>query len=161
VVEEPKPARPGKIVVKRRDLASEDDLRKQLLKAPEVNLDYPRIKQETSGLILQTAARLQPNQPPHFTPTLLVKRQDLTGLPWRMGADCQLGKEPAENLHAQSRKMRTLLAEATNDGNNLVAAPGGRVNPQLAAALAAARRQPAAAKPADLRQPSDKLRDKL
>src|SRR5205823_4598661 len=38
---------------------------------------------------------------------------DFFGLPMRMGVDCQLGKEAAENLHVLSRKLRTLVASST------------------------------------------------
>src|SRR5260370_39073985 len=37
-------------------------------------------------------------------------------LPMRMGVDCQLGKEPAENLQVLSRNLRTLLAKVIPQG---------------------------------------------
>jgi hypothetical protein len=41
---------------------------------------------------------------------------DLTALPMRQGLDCRLGKEPAENLHVLSRKLRALLDQAVPPG---------------------------------------------
>ena len=60
--------------------------------------------------------RLQPGLLSHALPDLLVKRNDLLGLPMRMGVDCQLGKEPAESLQGYSRKLREALAPARGKG---------------------------------------------
>lgn len=106
---EAKPAKPEKVHIVRRDRASDEELRRQLLKAPELTLDPPGMY-KTSSQILATAGRPTVGQS-HFTPTLLSTRTDLRGMPFRMGAECQLGKEPAENMQEMSRKMRTLLAK--------------------------------------------------
>jgi HEAT repeat protein len=48
----------------------------------------------------------------HAGPTsFLSDRIDLQGLPFLNGADCQLGKEPAENLQALSRALRVNIRD--------------------------------------------------
>jgi hypothetical protein len=51
----------------------------------------------------------------------------MAGLPMRMGHDCQLGKEPAENLQAQSRKLRTLLAASIPNNGTVDTRPDAQV----------------------------------
>jgi hypothetical protein len=96
---------------KRRDKSSEEDLRKQLLSPTEVALDDV----PGSSARLQKQARTLSNSgiPFQGSASLVSSRSDLQGLPLRMGLDCQLGKEPAENMHALSRKMRALLEKVT------------------------------------------------
>jgi HEAT repeat protein len=112
------PAKP-KPTVKRRDQSSDEDLRKQLFKVMEVSLDPPVPVKRTpldahssprSEQIQQMAKR--PTIETHFTPKLLNSYSDLRGLPFAMGVDCQLGKEPAENMQSISREMRTILAQS-------------------------------------------------
>jgi hypothetical protein len=89
----------------RRDLST-DDLCRQLLAVPELDLDsIPG----SSGKLL-SGARTNPGTAPHIAPDLLVKRAERDGLPLRMGLECQLGKESAENLQVLSRKLRIYLA---------------------------------------------------
>jgi HEAT repeat protein len=98
-----KPAAP----FKRRDRLSEEELRKQLVTAPEVSLDQvPRTSTELQNL----ARKMSTNNVAFQGPAVLLsKRTDLQGLPLRMGGDCQLGKEPAENMQVLSKKMRVVL----------------------------------------------------
>jgi hypothetical protein len=97
-------ARPQRF--KHRRPQAVDDLCRQLLKVPELELDdVPG----SSGKVL-AAARGRHGQGPHTVPDLFVKRSDLGGLPLRMGLECQLGKESAENLQVLSRKLRTYLS---------------------------------------------------
>jgi HEAT repeat protein len=94
-----------RLVVKRLQKLDDEELRKQLLLAPEVALDAR--PGSTQGLI-QTAKRIQAAGLYYPGPALLARaRPDLAGLPFRMGHECHLGKEPAENLQALSRKLRT------------------------------------------------------
>jgi hypothetical protein len=97
------------VAVKRRDRSNDEDLRKQLLSVPEAALDVPGKVNRTSHIT--SAANGAPSRT-HFTPHLLAYWPDLQGMPYRMGNDCQLGKEPAENMQAMSRKLRTILAES-------------------------------------------------
>jgi hypothetical protein len=122
VVEAKKPARLEKLQIVRRDRSSDEELRRQLLKVPDATLDQPG-NYKTSSQILATANRSPSavSNNSHFTPTLLATRTDLRGLPFRMGSECQLGKEPAESMQEMSRKMRTLLARGVPNSDPLIA----------------------------------------
>jgi hypothetical protein len=50
----------------------------------------------------------------HDSVALIEKRSDLVGLPLLKGPDCQLGKEPADDLQAFSRKLRDTIAKSQN-----------------------------------------------
>jgi hypothetical protein len=117
-VEVKKPAKLEKLQIVRRDRSSDEELRRQLLKTSDVTLDQPG-NYKTSSQILATANRPTMAQS-HFTPTLLSTRTDLRGLPFRMGSECQLGKEPAESMQEMSRKMRTLLARGVPNTDPLI-----------------------------------------
>jgi hypothetical protein len=83
-----------------------DDLCRELLLVPELDLESAP---GASAKVL-AAARAQGREGPHVVPELLVRRSDLKGLPMRMGLECQLGKESAENLQVLSRKLRIYLS---------------------------------------------------
>src|SRR5262249_15967123 len=51
----------------------------------------------------------------HLMPALFGTREDLAGLPYRMGLDCQAGKESAENLQVLSRRLRACLKESVSN----------------------------------------------
>jgi hypothetical protein len=54
----------------------------------------------------------------HSTLDLIRQMQpELAPLPWRMGQDCHLGKEPAEDLQVYSRTLRDLLQETMPNGD--------------------------------------------
>jgi HEAT repeat protein len=109
-VKEATPARPA-AAFKRRDKSSEEDLRKQLLRVPEVALDDVA---GSSARLHKIAQNLSAGPIPFQGPaSLLATRTDLEGLPLRMGDDCRLGKEPAENMQVLSRKLRAVLEKAT------------------------------------------------
>jgi hypothetical protein len=134
-----RPAAPEPVTVKRRQRLSDEDLRRQLLRAPEATLDPPHlepsvvavqrndvpVKDRTSTLTRPSSQLLamanRPGQQTHFTPVVLKQRGDLFGLPFRMGDECQMGKEPAENMQAISRKMRAIMAQSQNSNGG----PGG------------------------------------
>jgi len=48
---------------------------------------------------------------------IAAAQPELAALPWRMGRDCQLAREPAEELQLRSRAMRVVLQSAILDGN--------------------------------------------
>jgi hypothetical protein len=82
--------------MKRRQNRSEEELRKELLLMAEITI--PRlgpVKQSELG-----------------RPTLSVP-----GLQLRRGTDCQLGKEPAENLQFFSQKFRQFLQQTPSSGD--------------------------------------------
>jgi hypothetical protein len=108
---EPKTRPP--LVLNRRDLRSTDELCRLLLTVPEINLDSTP---GTSGRVL-VAAHASNNSEGHIMPALYGKREDLAGLPFRMGLDCQAGKESADNLQVLSRKLRAFLKESVANGN--------------------------------------------
>jgi HEAT repeat protein len=88
---------------------TEEELRKQLLNVPEVTLDAIR---GTSERVVEDSLKAA-NEGTHAGPTdLLADRVDLRGLPFLNGADCQLGKESAENLQALARGLRAHIREA-------------------------------------------------
>jgi HEAT repeat protein len=99
----------GKPGLKRRDLLAEEDLRKQLLQVPEVALDAVP---GTSASLLAMAKQSQTAGFFYPGPALLSQRPDVAWLPFRLGTDCLLGKEPAENLQVLSRKLRVQLEAA-------------------------------------------------
>ncbi len=107
--------KPAPVTIKRIDKLDDEELRKQLLFAPEVALD--RMPGSSVGL-MATAKGLEGHGLTYPGPVLLAgQRPDLVGLPLRMGLDCRLGKEPAENLQALSRKLRVHLEAAIPRGS--------------------------------------------
>lgn len=110
---------------KRRADMSAEELRKQLLLIPEVRLDaVPGSSQK-----LLVAAKVAPNPGLDLAPLLMRNRPDLAGLPIKIGVDCRLGKEAAENLQALSRKLRQNL-EKSIPGNRFGSAAGTLADPR-------------------------------
>jgi len=111
---------PQPLVVKRRDKLSDEELRKQLIQVPELRMynsvfadNEPRRPGEVriGGSELAFQRKLL-NLKLHESVALIEKRPDLVGLPLLKGPDCQLGKEPAEDLQAYSRKVRDAIARS-------------------------------------------------
>lgn len=100
-----------RVKVTRRHTLTDEELRKQLLAAPALTLD------PTAQAGVFSNSNGQANRKPvEMTANLLKQRPDLAGLAVRMGNDCRLGKEAAENLQVLSRKLRDhLTAVAKND----------------------------------------------
>jgi hypothetical protein len=97
--------------LKRRDTRTEEELRLQLLAAPELDLDA---EPGTAARVLR-AARLGDSR---FTDPVcepLLNRPDLQGLPVALGADCRLDWESARTLHVGSRDLRRLLSKCVAD----------------------------------------------
>jgi sugar lactone lactonase YvrE len=114
----PAPPLPRKVVVKRRRDVSEDDLRKQIEKAPEVALDRGAQRLETlNALALAKSARAQ-GRHVEIPPTLMKGRLDLAGLPMRMGDDCHVSAEAADHLQGGSLALRQHLLTATQGGGS-------------------------------------------
>jgi len=101
--------------MKRRQRLDDEELCKQLLLVPEVDLDkvpMTSLKMRVWGKHAETDNR-------HFSGPALLRdqRSDLAGLPFRMGVDCHVSKESAENLQVLSRKLRGhLQASLPADG---------------------------------------------
>ncbi len=121
-------AEPVPFRFKRRDLLSAEELSKQLLAAPEIDLDaMPRA---SSQLLALAYSGRHPFDHAILDP--LTRRSDLHGLPIQMGHDCQLGKECAQNLQALSRKLRTLFGQAAPRGGSDPRLDADRVRSLLA-----------------------------
>jgi len=99
------PTAPAAEKFKRLDFRSEEDLRKELVQVPI----FHKNQVPKESLRLLAAASKEKT----FTPET---RPDFAGLPMRMGVDCQLGKEPAENLHALSQKLRANMTATIQQG---------------------------------------------
>lgn len=104
---------PPRLVIKRRHNYSAEELRKQLLDVPELKLVHHLHDLQNVIHPKSMAQREVPRSP--LAPTLLAQKSDLEGLPMRMGHDCQLGKEPAENLQALSRKLRAHVTASISE----------------------------------------------
>jgi hypothetical protein len=111
-----RPTRPAVFVLKRRDLHSAEELRKQLLGAPVVDLETVP---QTGPQLRREAARFRAKRQIFPGPALLqARRADLAGLGLSRGLDCQLGKEPAESFQVLSRKLRVHLAACLPQGGS-------------------------------------------
>jgi hypothetical protein len=109
VVEPPQGVLPAKLVFKRRRDLSAEDLRKQLADIREIGLDKLTVEN-----LIKASFRHQKFQGPD--PMQALARDNTSVLRWlptRMGHDCELGKEPSENLQVLSRKLRVHLEAAT------------------------------------------------
>src|SRR5262249_50868628 len=100
-------------------------------KMPELNLSVPQDKPQGRVIVMGRDIAEPSSDPnenlhryfmrqklmektPHQAPVLLAQHAPLKGLPFRMGDDCQLGKEPAENMQVLARWMRGIMTEAMN-----------------------------------------------
>jgi hypothetical protein len=102
-------------VIKRLHNLGAEELRKELLLAPEVALDAVP---NSSANLVALAERSRINGEPYYGPILLkADRLDLACLPLQAGMDCVLGKEPAENLQAMSRKLRVAIESCVPKGS--------------------------------------------
>ncbi|HMF16734.1 MAG TPA: HEAT repeat domain-containing protein [Gemmataceae bacterium] len=94
-VEAPKPVT---FSMKRRQNRNEEELRKELMQMAEV------------ALSLQGPRKLRDLGQPAFA---------IAGLPLRRGAECRLGKEPAENLQLFSQRIRQCIQQNAADTDGL------------------------------------------
>ncbi len=97
---------PSEFRMRRRDRLSADELARLLLAVPEIDLDAD--SKTTATLLASASTDRSPFTHPILDP--LLRRDDLHGLPVQMAFDCQLSKEPAQNLQVLSRKLRALIA---------------------------------------------------
>jgi hypothetical protein len=112
-----------------RRFTDEEDLRKQLLLVPEVSLNT--VPGTVQGLfVLGNQVREAGGAYPGPM-AMASERADLAGLPFRSGIDCQLGKEPAENLQALSRRLRVLVEASIPKGSGDVRPDADLLRQQL------------------------------
>jgi hypothetical protein len=101
--------------IKRLHQLDAEELRKQLQLVPEVALDAVP---NTSANLVTLAARARLDGEPYPGPAILAReRLDLASLPLVTGLESVLGKEPAENLQAMSRKLRRAIESCIPKGS--------------------------------------------
>jgi hypothetical protein len=120
----PEPPAPEQWVFRRRQQNSEEDLRKELLTVPDIGLQQPATAMLYAPLLqMNRRGRSLSGLQPDCGPRMLAlacrtrKRWELMDIPWRMGSDCQLGKEPAERLHVLSLNLRACMQRAVPHGD--------------------------------------------
>jgi len=100
--------------IKRLHHLEAEELRKELTRVPEVGLDAVP---GTSANLVALAARCRMEGEPYLGPAVLTRhRLDLACLPLVAGAESVLGKEPAEDLQAMSRKLRRAIEACIRKG---------------------------------------------
>jgi hypothetical protein len=105
------PPRPP-LVIKRRCFRSDEELRRELILMPEMNLEMiPKVSRRA----LAEGRRLSHEE-----------KLDFGGLPIRIDVDCQLPKKYAENLHTLARKLRAYMAVASQQDSIDI-----RINPAV------------------------------
>jgi hypothetical protein len=111
------------VVVKRIDLKTEAQLRRQLLDVPEVSLNDGGDSAAT--MLRDVGERSAPNSSRGGKPTprgellaqnweqllrgRILKRPDLAGLPMRLGTSCRLPEHQAKQLESSALKLRDIL----------------------------------------------------
>ncbi len=110
-----KPTPSGKLVIKHRREVSEDELRRQIEKAPEVSLDRGNDRTEARRAVMLARAAAREGKSFEIAPRLMKQRPDLAGLPMRMGDECHLGAEASDHLQGGSLALRSQLFEATRN----------------------------------------------
>jgi hypothetical protein len=94
-------------IFKRLDRRLAEELSAELMVLPEINLETAR---GTAERLVSTAS-LRRHESRHLTLEVFSLRADLAGLPFRKGADCELGSAPAAKLQNLSERLRTYLTE--------------------------------------------------
>jgi gluconolactonase len=104
---------PDKLVYKRHRNLTEEDLRKQIVHAPEISLDHNLARTESIEMVLANRQAAKTGQH-DVTPALLMQRADLHGLPFRMGDACKISPAAADHLQGGSLALRANLFDAAN-----------------------------------------------
>lgn len=107
-------AEPATLRLKRLHSFDAEELRKELLQVPEAALDA--VPNTSANLVTFAARRRLDGEPYHGPAHLSGERLDLACLPLQTGMDCVLGKEPAEDLQAMSRKLRVAIESCIPKG---------------------------------------------
>jgi HEAT repeat protein len=119
------PLAPAKASPGRRSTLAEDDLRKQLVTAPEVGLPRAGRSALVRSYQADFASSAGLSARFHFDPTLLLRHYPQAGvLPLRPAPDCQLGEKEAATLGVLAQKLHTYLdLIAPKDANGKRAKP--------------------------------------
>lgn len=143
--QEEKKSPDDKAAFKRRDVSTDEELRKQLQFVPEAGLDQPAAK-----IVLNALTKFAKTPGVAVPPDIGIrfytqfsaqlKRPDLLSLPWRSGPDSQLGKEIAEGLHVYSTNLRDSMRLSVPIGD--VRPDPDKLTTQLAKAPPRSREKP-------------------
>jgi hypothetical protein len=129
---------PAPIRIKRRDTRSAEELSRQLLAVPELDLGA---EPETGASILAAA---RPGGSRFTEPILepLLKRADLQGLPMALGADCRLEGQSSRIMDFMATELRLHLLGCMQDGvpnvpllRQRLQVKGGQLEPEVNALL--------------------------
>jgi hypothetical protein len=105
-------------LAKRIDERSTEELELELLAARELTLDVPG-GQDVAGELLTHAKNMQQiGQPYTGTAVVIRDREDLAGLPFRIGSDAILVREKAEVLEGFSLHLRKAIQDSTSKNNH-------------------------------------------
>jgi hypothetical protein len=101
-------------LAKRIDMRSTEELETELLAARELALDAPGDRGVSR--VLQTDAKKRQERGRPYTGTVVVirDREDLAGLPFRIGSDAILAREKAEVLEGFSLHLRKAIQDSTS-----------------------------------------------
>jgi sugar lactone lactonase YvrE len=131
VIDQPKPEpanpAPARIVVKRRQMKTEEELRRRLQKCTEVALDLTAKREESTLVVAQVRNAVSRGHLVDAAPQLMKQRSDLAGLPMRMGDACKIGSNAAEHLQGGSVALRAHLLQATAQAAPLAAVGGAAI----------------------------------
>jgi DNA-binding beta-propeller fold protein YncE len=121
--------RPRPLVYKRRKKLTEDELRRQAEKAPEIGLSRAGDRTE-NRLMVQLAQIAQgEGRRVEIAPILMRQRVDLAGLPLRTGERFHADPAAAERLDAGSLALRAQLFEAAQAAAGPGRVPTGDTRP--------------------------------
>jgi len=108
-------------LAKRIDLRTPDELQRELLGVREISLDVPAAPQTAKHLFEAGVARRAAGRPYPGSALAAKGRDDLAGLPFRLGPDAVHFKTPAEALDVFSRRLREEVQRCI---------PAGRADPR-------------------------------
>jgi hypothetical protein len=113
------------VKIKRRHAFTDEELRKQLLRVPEVGLDqaaealfcsqFPSRRAPGGGKAIEVPSGLPFDIGPKFLTQYAAKTKQpqLAGVTWIAGEECQTGKERAETMKALSVQLRAFMRLST------------------------------------------------
>jgi hypothetical protein len=105
---------PQPLVMKRRKRTTEEELRKQLLKVPELILD----PNGTEVRKILRKRKSKKDEPVDRVLEIINKRPDLKGLPVLKGKDCRLERKPAKELENIALRIRGHLERQSQKSKN-------------------------------------------
>jgi HEAT repeats len=106
---------------RRMDKSTEDELRQQLAKVPELGFTQTEVKRLYTGgpkRVGGDAAVFRLDVGPFYYEKirLTTDKYEFHSLPWLVRADCRISESSAETLNTLSKKMRATMIELSNRG---------------------------------------------